>query len=224
MKMSTEKNTQAVTCTTLRCEASAEFEEKKSVFIGHAAPIKTEEEALAYIKQKKAEYADARHNVWAYRLRGDVVMRCSDDGEPQGSAGVPVLDALRKSGVSDAVIVVTRYFGGILLGAGGLVRAYSHAAKLAIDAAGIAVFEQYTCFRLECGYSEYQRYLAELPKFGALIDGTEFSDRVCLTFAVKSTLRDAVSNRIREMSNGNDLPTVIGERFDTDSAPSTTSW
>ena len=218
MKMSTEKSAQAVTCTTLCREASAEFEEKKSIFIGHAAPIKTEEEALAYIKQKKAEYADARHNVWAYRLRGDVVMRCSDDGEPQGSAGVPVLDALRKSGVSDAVLVVTRYFGGILLGAGGLVRAYSHAAKLAIDAAGIAVFEQYTCFRLECGYSEYQRYLAELPKFGALIDGTEFSERVCLSFSVKSTLRDTVSNRIREMSNGNDLPVVIGERFDTNSA------
>jgi len=216
--MSTEKNTQsaAVTCTTLGREASAEFEEKKSVFIGHAAPIKTEEEALEYIRCKKAEYADARHNVWAYRLRGDVVMRCSDDGEPQGSAGVPVLDALRKSGVSDAVLVVTRYFGGILLGAGGLVRAYSHAAKLAIDAAGIAVFEQYTCFQLECGYSEYQRYLSELPKFGALIDDTEFSDRVRLSFSVKSTLRDAVSNRIREMSNGNDLPKIIGERFDTD--------
>ena len=216
--MSTEKSldTGAVTCTTLCREASAEFEEKKSVFIGHAAPIKTEEEALAYIKRKKAEYADARHNVWAYRLRGDVVMRCSDDGEPQGSAGVPVLDALRKSGVSDAVLVVTRYFGGILLGAGGLVRAYSHVAKLAIDAAEIAVFEQYTCFRLECGYSEYQRYLAELPKFGAMIDDTAFSDRVCLSFSVKSTLRDAVLSRIREMSNGNDMPEILGERFDTD--------
>ncbi len=206
----------AVTRTTLCREASAEFEEKKSIFIGHAAPIETEEDALEYVKRKKAEYADARHNVWAYRLRGDVVVRCSDDGEPQGSAGVPVLDTLRKSGVSDAVLVVTRYFGGILLGAGGLVRAYSHAAKLAIDAAGIAVFEQYTCFRLECGYSEYHRYLAELPKFGALIDHTDFSERVCLSFSVKSTLREAVSNRIREMSNGNDLPQMIGERFDTD--------
>ena len=116
--------------TTLGREASAEFEEKKSVFIGHAKPVSTEEEALAFIKAKKAEFSDARHNVWAYRLRGDVVMRCSDDGEPQGSAGVPVLDTLKKSGVSDAVIVVTRYFGGILLGAGGLVRAYSHTAKL----------------------------------------------------------------------------------------------
>lgn len=202
--------------TTLCREASAEFEEKKSVFIGHAKPVETEEEALAYIKQKKAEYADARHNVWAYRLRGDITVRCSDDGEPQGSAGVPVLDTLRKSGVSDAVLVVTRYFGGILLGAGGLVRAYSHAAKLAIDAAGIAVFEQYTSFRLNCGYSDYQRYLAELPKFGALFDDTQFSDRVCLCFSVKSTLSEAVVVRIREMSGGNDFPEVIGTRFDTD--------
>ena len=218
--MKNEKNIQptpeAVTRTTLCREASADFEEKKSVFIGHAKPIETEEEALAYIKQKKSEYADARHNVWAYRLRGDITVRCSDDGEPQGSAGVPVLDTLRKSGVSDAVLVVTRYFGGILLGAGGLVRAYSHAAKLAIDAAGIAVFEQYTCFQLDCGYSEYQRYLAELPKFGALIDDTQFSDRVRLCFSVKSTLKDNISVRIREMSGGNDLPVIIGERFDTD--------
>lgn len=216
--MKNEKNTQteAVTCTTLCREASAEFEEKKSVFIGHAKPVKTEEEALAYIKQKKAEYADARHNVWAYRLRGDIVVRCSDDGEPQGSAGIPVLDALRKSGVSDAVLVVTRYFGGILLGAGGLVRAYSHAAKLAIDAAGIAVFEQYTCFLLTCGYSEYQKYLAELPKLGAIVDDTVFSDRVTLRFAVKSTRREETVNRFREMSGGQDLPEVTGERFDSE--------
>ena len=216
MKNEKEPKQTAVTCTTLCREASAEFEEKKSVFIGHAKPVKTEEEALAYIKQKKAEYADARHNVWAYRLRGDITVRCSDDGEPQGSAGIPVLDALRKSGVSDSVLVVTRYFGGILLGAGGLVRAYSHAAKLAIDAAGIAVFEEYTSFRLNCGYSDYQRYLAELPKFGALIDDTQFSDRVSLCFSVRSTLSEAVSARIREMSGGNDFPEVTGVRFDTD--------
>ena len=218
--MKNDKNVQmpaeAVTCTTLCREASAEFEEKKSIFIGHAKPIKTEEEALAFVKQKKAEFSDARHNVWAYRLRGDITVRCSDDGEPQGSAGVPVLDTLRKSGVSDAVLVVTRYFGGILLGAGGLVRAYSHAAKLAIDAAGIAVFEQFTSFRLNCGYSEYQRYLAELPKFGAMIDDTQFSDRVCLCFSVKSTVSQSVIDRIREMSGGNDLPEIIGVRFDTD--------
>lgn len=200
--------------TTLGREASAEFEEKKSVFIGHAKPVSTEEEALAFVKAKKAEYSDARHNVWAYRLRGDIVVRCSDDGEPQGSAGIPVLDTIRKSGVSDAVLVVTRYFGGILLGAGGLVRAYSHAAKLAIDEAGIVTYEKYTEFRLDCSYSDYQRYQAELPKFGALVDDTQFSDRVLLCFSVKSTVAEDVILRIREMSGGSHAPEKIGERFD----------
>lgn len=209
-----ERIEQPVFSTTLGKEASAEFEEKKSVFIGHARPVQTEEEALAFIKKKKAEYADARHNVWAYRLRGDVSMRCSDDGEPQGSAGIPVLDALRKSGVSDAVLVVTRYFGGILLGAGGLVRAYSHAAKLAIEAAGIVTYEKYTELRLNCSYSDYQRYQAELPRFGAIVDDTQFSDRVLLCFSVKSTVVSDVKARIGEMSGGSDSPEIIGERFD----------
>lgn len=201
-------------CTTLGREASAEFEEKKSVFIGHAKPVRAEEEALAFIKAKKAEYADARHNVWAYRLRGDILVRCSDDGEPQGSAGLPVLEVLRKSGVSDAAVVVTRYFGGILLGAGGLVRAYSHAARLAVDNAGIVTYEKYTEFCLRCSYSDYQRYLAELPKFGALIDDTQFSDCVRLCFAVKTALGEPVLTRIREISGGRDVPEVLGERFD----------
>ena len=144
---------------TLAKEGMAELEEKKSVFIGHAKPVATEEEALAYIREQKRACPDARHNVWAYRLQGDIVMRCSDDGEPQGSAGVPVLDAIRKSGVSDAVVVVTRYFGGVLLGAGGLVRAYSRAAKLAIDEAQIVTREPFCDLTLDCSYADYQRYL-----------------------------------------------------------------
>lgn len=204
----------AETCTTLGCEASAEFEEKKSVFIGHAKSVKTEEEALAFIKAKKSEFSDARHNVWAYRLRGDVVMRCSDDGEPQGSAGVPVLDTLKKSGVSDAVIVVTRYFGGILLGAGGLVRAYSHTAKLAIEAAGIVTFEKYTSFAMICSYSDYQRYQAELPKLGATVDDAQFSDAVRVVFSIKSVLAEGALLRIREISGGKLTPEKLEERFD----------
>ena len=116
----------AILYTTLEQEGEAEFVEKKSVFIGHAAPVKSEEEAQAFVKRYKNTYMDARHNVWAYLMKGEIVARYSDDGEPQGTAGVPVLDTIRKSGVTDAVVVVTRYFGGILLGAGGLVRAYSH--------------------------------------------------------------------------------------------------
>ena len=184
------------------------------MFIGHAAPVKSEEEALAYIKKVKNSYQDARHNVWAYLQKGEIVARYSDDGEPQGTAGVPVLDTIRKSGVTDAVVVVTRYFGGILLGAGGLVRAYSHTARLALDAAHIITYEQYTELELDCTYSDYQRYLAELPRFGAVTDDTEFSDRVRLLFAVKDTVVDALMTRIRELSNGSDVPIVRGKRFD----------
>ena len=200
--------------TTLEHDGEAEFTEKKSVFIGHASPVKSEEEALAYIKKIKNTYQDARHNVWAYLQKGEIVARYSDDGEPQGTAGVPVLDTIRKSGVTDAVVVATRYFGGILLGAGGLVRAYSHTARLALDAANIITYEQYTELELDCTYSDYQRYLAELPRFGAVTDDTEFSDRVRLLFAVKDTVVDALMTRIRELSNGSDTPAVRGKRFD----------
>ncbi|MBQ9774116.1 MAG: YigZ family protein [Clostridia bacterium] len=205
---------EAVLYTTLEGEGAAEFTEKRSVFIGHACPVKTEEEALAYIKKQKSAYADARHNVWAYLQKGEIVARYSDDGEPQGTAGVPVLDTIRKSGVSDAVVVVTRYFGGILLGAGGLVRAYSHTARLALEAAHIITYEQYTELELCCTYSDYQRYLAELPRFGAITDDTQFADRVTLRFSVKDTVVEPLMTRVRELSNGNDVPTVRGKRFD----------
>lgn len=200
--------------TTLEGEGEAEFVEKKSVFIGHAAPVKSEEEAQAFVKKYKNQYMDARHNVWAYLMKGEIIARYSDDGEPQGTAGVPVLDTIRKSGVTDAVVVVTRYFGGILLGAGGLVRAYSHTAKLALEAAHIITYEQYTELELVCSYSDYQRYSALLPSFGAIIDDTEFSDRVILRFSVKDTVVSDLFAKIQEMSGGKDEATVKGKRFD----------
>jgi putative IMPACT (imprinted ancient) family translation regulator len=125
-----------------------------------------------------------------------------------------VLDTIRKSGVTDAVVVVTRYFGGILLGAGGLVRAYSHTAKLALEAAHIITYEQYTEMELVCSYSDYQKYQAELPRFGAVIDDTQFSDRVTLLFSVKDPVVEDVFARVREISNGSTVPTVRGKRFD----------
>ena len=159
-------------------------------------------------------YNFIHYHVWAYRLQGDTVMRCSDDGEPQGSAGVPVLDAIRKSGVSDAVVVVTRYFGGILLGAGGLVRAYSRAAKLAIDAAEIITCERYADLSLSCSYADYQRYLAELPKFGASSAGADFAERVRMKISIREAVLPDFVNRIREMSGGCDAPEKIGAHFD----------
>lgn len=199
---------------TLRKEASAEFEEKRSVFIGYAKPVKTEAQAMEFVKKIRGKHGDARHNVFAYTLNGGVTARYSDDGEPQGTAGIPVLDVLRKSGVDDACIVVTRYFGGILLGAGGLVRAYSAAAKMALDAAEIATFEPYKEFSLSCSYPDYQKISAELPRFGALIDDTDFADNVTVKFAIKSEMQDRLIDRIREMTAGRSIPKIIGERFD----------
>ena len=208
------EETKAELYTTLAGEGSDEFEERRSIFIGHAKHVTSEEEAMEYVKAKKKEYSDATHNCWAYLLKGGIVARYSDDGEPQGTAGVPMLETIRKSGVCDCVVVVTRYFGGILLGAGGLVRAYSHGTKIALDAAEIVTYEKYTELRLDCSYSDYQKYSVILPTFNAIIDNTDFTDKVTVFFAVKETAVDALSQKITEMSGGRDKAERTGERFD----------
>ncbi len=200
--------------TTLRQEAHIEFEEKRSVFLGHALRTDTEEEAQAFIKALQKQYRDATHNVFAYLMRGELVARYSDDGEPQGTAGMPVLDAIRKSGVRNACVVVTRYFGGTLLGAGGLVRAYSHAASLALEAAGIITYEPYEEFELRCGYAEYQKYAVLLENAGALVDDTVFEADVCIRYAVKRAAAESLTQKITEAGYGRDVPRQTGERFD----------
>ena len=200
--------------TTLREEAHVEFEEKKSIFIGHAIRTDTEEAAQEYIKMMKKQYNDATHNVSAYTIKGGIIARYSDDGEPQGTSGMPTLDAIRKSGVDNACVVVTRYFGGTLLGAGGLVRAYSHTASLAIEAAGIITYEPYSVFELTCGYSEYQKYIACFTEKGVLVDDTVFEAQVTVRFALKSLESDALVKKICEMSYGRDIPKLLGERYD----------
>ena len=210
--MSEEKKAELYT--TLAGEGSDQFEERKSLFICHAKHITSEDEAMEFVKAKKKEYSDATHNCWAYLLKGGIVARYSDDGEPQGTAGVPMLETIRKSGVCDCVVVVTRYFGGILLGAGGLVRAYSHGAKIALDAAEIVTYEKYAEFSLECSYSDYQKYAVILPNFAAIIDDTEFTDKVKVSFAVKETVVSPLCAKITEMSGGRDGVQRTGERYD----------
>ena len=208
----------AVLYTTLEGIGKDEFEEKRSVFIGHAAHVESEEEAMAFIKQKQKAYADATHNVWAYRISGgtstEQAARYSDDGEPQGSSGLPTLEAIRKKGVFDCVVVTTRYFGGTLLGVGGLIRAYSHAASIALDAANIITYEKFTEFMLETTYSDYQLILQELPRYGVLTDDSEFSDRVTLTLAVKCTQYEDLCTRLGEVTAGRCFLMETGERFD----------
>ena len=199
---------------TVKNEAHVEFEEKRSLFIGHAIHVETEEEAAAFVKAIKKEYADATHNVWAYHLKGGIIARYSDDGEPQGTAGMPVLEDIRKSGADDVCVVVTRYFGGILLGAGGLVRAYSHSAVIAINEAEIVVYEPYCEYRLVCGYSEYQKYSNLLVLEKVIIDSTDFEDVVKVSFAVKKTQSERILTKISELGYGRDIPELVGERFD----------
>ena len=199
---------------TIKQEAHVEFEEKRSLFIGHAIHVDSEDEAAAFVKSIKKQYADATHNVWAYHLKGGIVARYSDDGEPQGTAGMPVLEAIRKSGADDVCVVVTRYFGGILLGAGGLVRAYSHSAVLAINEAEVVVYEPYCEYCLVCGYSEYQKYSNILGIEKAVIDSTDFGAEVTVRFAVKKTQAERILAKISESGFGRDVPQICGERFD----------
>ena len=195
---------------TLARAASAEMEERKSVFIGHATPITCEEDARAFIEKKKKEYYDARHNVYAYVLDGGSVARYSDDSEPQGTAGIPILNVIKMSGATDLCIVVTRYFGGILLGAGGLVRAYSAAAKMAIDEAGFAVFEDYSVYSMTVSYSDYQRLTVALEKIGVTEDRSEFGEDVTVIAAIEKGRDEELINMYRELTYGRGEITLLG--------------
>ena len=195
---------------TLASEVSVEMEERKSVFIGHAKPISSEEEARAFIDAKKKEYHDATHNVYAYFLNGGAVARYSDDGEPQGTAGMPVLNVIKMSGATDLCVVVTRYFGGILLGAGGLVRAYSASAKQAIDEAGMAVFEDYAVMQIKVSYSDYQKLTVALEKLGASEDSCDFGEDVSVVTAIVKSREEEIRQTVSELTYGKGQVILIG--------------
>ena len=187
---------------TIGREAMDEFVEKKSRFMGFIKPVTTEEEALAFIREKQKKYWDATHNVYAYVLNGGNLCRFSDDGEPQGTAGIPVLDVLRKEGLTDCVVVVTRYFGGILLGAGGLVRAYSHGAKIAVDAGGVVEMRRCLLGEITCDYSQYGWIPAFLAEEGATATDTAFGESVTVCFSVPQEGRGHLEAAIVDRSNG----------------------
>lgn len=199
---------------TLEHDGCASFCEKRSEFIGYARPCRTEAEALAFLAEIRKKHADAKHNVYAYQVRENNIARFSDDGEPQGTAGMPVLDIIRKTGFTDACIVVTRYFGGILLGTGGLVRAYSHAAKLAAEAAHIITYERFSVYELICDYTDYQKITNGLPQYGAITDGTDFAQDVTLRLAVRTSDAERFLADMTELTNGAVLIEPRGERFD----------
>lgn len=190
----------------------AEFTEKRSRFLGHVRPVESEEQARAFIAEMKKEYYDARHNCWCYILRGGVE-RYSDDGEPQGTAGIPMLEVFRREGVYDAVCVVTRYFGGVLLGAGGLLRAYTKSAKDALDAAGVSAVRRWLCFDLPCSYSAAERMKLEVAACEGVVEDMEYGAAVTIKALIPEARGEDFKARIFDLSNGGIEPAQTGESF-----------
>ena len=189
----------------------AEIEEKRSVFIGSADFVTSEEEAVAFIGRIRAEFPDARHNVYAYLLREGAKTRYSDDKEPQGTAGMPVLEVLRKSSCLDAVVVVTRYFGGILLGAGGLARAYTEAAVAAVSAAGLVLRSPCEEYAFSCSYGEYERCRALLEGMGVMLGEPSFGADVTVRYTARATEAPLVAEKLFDASNGRLVPQKCGD-------------
>ena len=178
-----------------------EFVEKKSRFIGRVWPVETELEALEKIQEMKKQHYDATHNCWAYVIK-DGPMRFSDDGEPGGTAGNPMMQVLQRENLYNVVCVVTRYFGGILLGAGGLVRAYTKGAKIAIDAAGKSMKRVWSVLYVPCPYSYYERMKLEIEAFDGVLRDTQFGAEVELEILIAQPKAQAFLDRVVDMTAG----------------------
>ncbi len=188
---------------TLKNEAKAEFEEKKSIFIGHALRVYNEDEARGFINRIKAEHKEARHNVYAYVLGENLgIQRYSDDGEPQGTGGLPVLDVIKKNGITDAVLVVTRYFGGVLLGKGGLVRAYSRAAAMAVKEAEIVERAMAAPLKITLDYDSLGKLQYLFEQSGWFIEETIYTNKVEITMFCELPQIEPVTEKINDVLNG----------------------
>ena len=193
--------------------AEYRFEDRKSVFIGYAKPISAESEAIDFIQAVKKKHPDARHWVYAYALRENHTMRYSDDGEPQGTAGIPILDIIRKKEITDVCVVVVRYFGGILLGTGGLVHAYSHAAIEAISEAHVIEYSIFATVRLTVNYSDYQRLSALMSANDFSVTDTEYTDFVVIHGTISADKLDSFTKCISETTSGRCKLEVVEKKF-----------
>lgn len=182
--------------------ASDEFVEKRSRFIGYCKPVKTEQEAIDFINEKRSEHWDATHNVYAYSLREGNIKRYSDDGEPSGTAGMPVLDVIVKNEIFDVVVVVTRYFGGVLLGTGGLVRAYSHGSKIAVEAAKPVIMQNCLVCEARCAYNQYGKVSSLIIGVGAAVDDTVYESDVLVKFHIKPDLLGTLNKKLADATSG----------------------
>lgn len=190
----------------------AEFVEKRSSFLGHVRYVETEDEAKAFVTEMKKKFYDARHNCWCYIIK-DGAVRYSDDGEPQGTAGIPMLEVLKREGVTNVVCVVTRYFGGVLLGTGGLLRAYTKSAKDALDAAGICVVRRWVKAEIACSYAMLERLKTECTAIGGVVADIEYSADVCLKLLLPEDKADAFSQRTADVTAGASELEITGEEF-----------
>lgn len=182
--------------------ASDEFVEKRSRFIGYCKPVKTEQEAIDFINEKRSEHWNATHNVYAYSLREGNIKRYSDDGEPSGTAGMPVLDVIVKNEIFDVVVVVTRYFGGVLLGTGGLVRAYSHGSKIAVEAAKPVIMQNCLVCEARCAYNQYGKVSSLIIGVGATVDDTVYESDVLVKFHIKPDLLGTLNKKLADATSG----------------------
>ena len=194
-------------------EAESEFTEKHSRFIGHVWRVETEEEARACIEGTRKRYHDARHNCWCYLIREGGTVRYSDDGEPQGTAGQPMLNVFQREEVTNVCCVVTRYFGGILLGAGGLTRAYSKGAKDALIASGVAVMGAWARVEVPCTYPLFERVKLEIEGQSGVIDDVAYGADVVLSISLPAEKAEALQARLTELSAGSITIRVLSEEY-----------
>ena len=190
----------------------AEFTEKRSRFLGHIRPCETEDEAREFIAEMKKKYYDARHNSWCYIIK-DGAERYSDDGEPQGTAGIPMLEVFRREGINNFCCVVTRYFGGVLLGAGGLLRAYTKSAKDALDAAGISLVRTWAESELPCSYGALERFKLEISSFEGIVSDMEYGADVLIKFLIADEKFEDFKAHIFDISAGAVSLKKTGETF-----------
>ena len=198
---------------TIKSEAEASFTEKKSEFIGYAAPVSNETDALAFLEKIRSMHRRAKHNVYAYSIRENNIVRYSDDGEPQGTAGLPVLDFLKKNEITDVIVVVTRYFGGTLLGTGGLVRAYTQATKLAVEKAQKVTMRYFIDAHIKCAYEFYGKISNILSGENAVIDNADFSDSVDIKCHILEDDYDDICEKINEITGSDVLIEKISSSF-----------
>ena len=199
---------------TLMKRGSDEFIINKSRFIGHGAPVETEEDALAFLADIRKKHADATHNCYAYIIgRNMGVMRYSDDGEPGGTAGMPIIEVMKNRGVVNACVVVTRYFGGVLLGAGGLVRAYTQGAVTAIDASGVGVMHLTARYMMDVSYPMLSRVEYFLKSAPVIVEDKDFSDVITLTLLVRCADEDKLLADLTQLSEGRLEPMRFDETY-----------